>query len=341
MKILQLLLRASIAVMPLMSAALTAEDAPDFDAEESVFLPPNRPDKPRNYWLPPLGSAIIPGFDQFQEEQYPYAASYLGTTLAGFGYAGYHGAKLIEEREDSNYDNWSDEEKDSQEIHGERERKIMYGAQFWTAMGGLSSYHSFRTAVAVNKPHGQFAFLNKEESIGDLLLAPFNMTYLARPTTWIPLGAAAAISVMASQEMKRKYDKRDDPDAKPDPFTASDAFFASGISYNAGVGEEAMFRGWIMPALMESWQSPFWSNTATAAVFALAHLGTVDAPVAQFLLGWHLGWTSQRNEWTLGESIFIHAWWDVIVLATTYSFREITPENPAPPVWFPPFTVVW
>ncbi|MGE3760274.1 MAG: lysostaphin resistance A-like protein, partial [Pseudobdellovibrionaceae bacterium] len=145
----------------------------------------------------------------------------------------------------------------------------------------------------------------------DLMMAPFHFSHLLKPTTFIPLGVLA----YAIGSSRGEYKKR--------PLNSSDGFFAGGISYNAGVGEEALFRGYLMMNLRESWGSDFWSNAATATVFGLAHLSPSNrAPVAQLALGYYLGWITQRNDWTLSESIFLHAWWDVLAIAAALEYDE-------------------
>ena len=93
--------------------------------------------------------------------------------------------------------------------------------------------------------------------------------------------------------------------------------------------------------MREYWDSDFWSNAAQSLLFAAAHLNTNPQPIAQLLLGYHLGYVTQKNNWTLGESIFIHTWWDVIAFSTIYHYKQAEPENEAvqrlkPVLWLPP-----
>src|SRR5690606_36713047 len=91
----------------------------------------------------------------------------------------------------------------------------------------------------------------------------------------------------------------------------------SAISYNAGVGEEALFRGWMMPVWQETFHSKFWSNTITALIFAAGHISDeLPVPWPQFAIGYYLGHLTQKNYWTLSESVFIHSWSYVIILAS-------------------------
>ena len=84
--------------------------------------------------------------------------------------------------------------------------------------------------------------------------------------------------------------------------------------------------------------SPFWSNSITAGVFAVAHMNQVQVPLAQLLMGWYWGWLAQHRNWTIGEGIFIHSWYDTMIFLATYNFRYKQPAtgNAVPPVlWLP------
>ncbi|MBC7530540.1 MAG: hypothetical protein H7318_03115 [Oligoflexus sp.] len=57
--------------------------------------------------------------------------------------------------------------------------------------------------------------------------------------------------------------------------------------------------------------------------------------MVQLGFGYYLGWLSQSQDWTLGEGLFIHAWWDVI--AVTSSYRSERNVNKAAVLWMPAF----
>jgi len=60
------------------------------------------------------------------------------------------------------------------------------------------------------------------------------------------------------------------------------------ISILAGVGEEALFRGFIQSALA-SWVSPWWALALTSVLFGLGHLITPAYALLAGLLGLYLG----------------------------------------------------
>lgn len=267
---------------------------------------PKEPERKRGVVLGPLLSFLLPGIDQWYENQYRSAAFYTGMAVVGIQVT-VLGLKNLEER------NFSADTTDPTGRDNDA-RMVMLGSQMYMAAGSYSAYESFRSAVRTRQPYGEYAFLTKEETTGDLLLAPFDYKLLARPTTFVPLGLAlVGVSIALNQEGGLGNAS----------FTASDAGFSAGFSYLAGTNEEALTRGWIMPAMMESWDSKFWSNTATATVFAAAHISPRNpVPWPQFVAGWYLGYLTQRNEWTLRESIFVHTWWDVIIFTGGYLYES-------------------
>jgi membrane protease YdiL (CAAX protease family) len=190
-------------------------------------------------------------------------------------------------------------------------RQYFLGGQIYMAAGSFSAYHGFRSAVRAHKEEGKFKFLTHEEKVDDILRAPFEFDFLSRKTTYIPLLIASGFMVLSSSSYSQIF--------KGNSFNFSDAFYGSAYSYLAGTHEEAMYRGWLMPVFMESWDSPFWSNATTSALFAAAHISD-DNPVPwpQLLMGWYLGWMTQRNQWSLKEAVFLHTWWDVVIITGSY-----------------------
>lgn len=259
----------------------------DIATSESAFALTKNPSKKRNYFLPPLVSLVVPGFDQWWEGQYGSAMAYTGTALAGIAYTGLT-------------------------FHHSDTRHRELGLQLVSAAGGFSAYHSFRAAVSTRKPNGEFAFLKHEETMGDLLVAPFRFDYMIRPTTLIPVASAALLAFVVGPKLDHEHiDFRQ--------FSMSDGFFTGAQSYLAGTWEEAAFRGWLYPAFAERWNSPFLSNLFQSAIFGAAHYREGFIPWPQFLFGFYQGWLTQKREWTISESIFIHTWWDVIIFAGSYA----------------------
>lgn len=326
---------------------------PSGEGKSSLFTPRGDPTRRRSDIFIPAVSFLLPGFDQWWEGQYGSAALYTGAAIGGTIYSREIAKAnhiLMSGETDADGDgkadkspNDGDDKEPTLDSKGIAVRKVVLGGLVYQGAGGLSAYHSFRTAVRSRQSHGEYKFLKHEETPGDLLLAPFHFQYLARPSTFVPLGIGAAIMALVLNS---------DPGDKLErsKFTQADAFFTGAYSYNAGTHEEALFRGWVMPLMYEASASPFWSNAGQALLFAAAHLNTNPQPIPQLLLGYHLGNVTQNNGWRLGEAVFIHVWWDVLAFTSTFHFqqKEKEPEDTswtrirtvapltlwAPPVYF-------
>ncbi len=314
---------------------------------DGYFGVKRRFEKPRSAFWIPLSCFFVPGLDQWWEGQWYGAIGYTGTAVGGFAFASYIAAKnglvtAAEERpegDDPAEDAPKEEKKADLDSKNIAVRKVMLGGQLAQWAGGMSTYHAFRTAVRTRKTNlGEYGFLNYEETPWDLMLAPARFDYVIRPSTFIPLAVIGALSYLSlKQEIPA------DSDIERDAVRPADYFFAGAFSYNAGTHEEAVFRGWLQPWLMEQWGSPFWSNATQSTVFAAAHLNTNPFPIIQLLLGYHLGWVTQKNGYRLGEAIFIHTWWDVVAFVSAYNYKQKAKDEearlriPDPTLWLPPF----
>jgi Type II CAAX prenyl endopeptidase Rce1-like len=273
-----------------------------FADSESIFDYKIRNSEQRSsvYWFP-LASLFLPGLDQFLNNQ--IGAGVMYTSIAGAGY-------IVYSIGDNRHDSTATDSDEFQHLSiGDEER--LWGSQTYQDSGFLSAYHAFRSTVQQREEKGDFDFLKRpdksEETTDQLMLAPFHFQYLARPTTFIPLGLVALAFVASGNDATSK-----------NYLTTSDGLFAFGVSYNAGVSEEAFFRGYLMMNMRQSWGSNLWSNLGSSLVFGAAHISSAnELPLPQFLLGTYLAWLAQRNDWTLAEGVFIHAWWDVIAISAS------------------------
>jgi hypothetical protein len=254
-------------------------------------------------WLP-IVSFVLPGAGQWARSQPGYGSAYSGIAIAGVYYAANASGDL------------QDDDRKNADIGSKNIalRKYTLGLQTAQSMGGLSLYHTFRSAVWQRQKYGQYTFLGNGEHPSDILLAPFRFDYLTRSSTWIPLTVAAGVTAYAVNHPDKGFRRVS--------LQPADPAFAAGFSYNAGTHEEAVFRGWLMPLLHEAGLSNSMANLAQSTVFALAHLGSNPVPLPQFLLGLHFGHLTATSHWTISESIFIHAWWDVIAFTGNYYLEK-------------------
>ena len=252
-------------------------------------------DEERNYEWPAVVSIFIPGLGQWWEGQYRSAAVY-----SAYGFGGLATALSLRDDVDGLNNNFSDRENGEPRFN-QKQMWFTFGSQAYQAAGFVSAFHAFRTSVEAKKKSGEYEFLTHEETTGDLMLAPLRFDYLLRPTTFLPLlliGAAITL---------------DDPHHYK--ISRSDSLFVTGLSFNAGVSEEAFFRGTMMPYAKNEGASDFWSNAITAVLFGAAHIDSDNPfPLMQTLGGYYFGYLTQKNQWTLSEAVFVHFWWDIIAI---------------------------
>ena len=250
------------------------------------YEPPNEDLRPRNFIGPPLLSFLLPGFDQWAEGQTRYGALYTGV---GFG-----GIILLSQSRKSAIDN----------------RYRDFAWQVYFTAGSLSLYHSFRTALTTRIPNGDFSFMSSTpERPSELLEAPIDLSYLSRWTTVVPIGIAAGVFFFMT------------PSKSGDSANGSlnDAFYASSVGYMTGVGEEAMFRGFVLPLMYYYTEDQKLTLGLSSLIFAMGHGFKVKHFVTAFFFGLYSGWLTQENNWSIGEVTFIHTWWDVMAFVADYT----------------------
>jgi membrane protease YdiL (CAAX protease family) len=256
---------------------------------------PNEPRRPRSDVWAPAMSLLLPGLDQFCEHQVTAGALYMGYAAVGL-------KQMMGYKEVNHTDTLFSSKDESQ-------RKAFLGAQMFQTAGALSAFHSFRSAVETRRSLGEYSFLYHRETSADLLKAPFRFDFLGRTTTWGALGLELILLAMDFHNFKG-----------PAHFTPSDGTYTLAFSYQAGVGEEAIFRGWMMPTATNAGWAPWASNLLTATSFSLAHVSPANpTPWPQFLMGYYLGQVAIWNNWSIQEGIFIHTWWDILAIGATWA----------------------
>jgi membrane protease YdiL (CAAX protease family) len=97
------------------------------------------------------------------------------------------------------------------------------------------------------------------------------------------------------------------------------------VSINAAAGEEAFFRGYLLPMMYQRTGQKFWlANGTQAAVFGVLHGrgAVIIAPWAY----WE-GWLTRHNDWSVRESIFHHFWYDVAVISAELIVDDNAPRR--------------
>lgn len=255
---------------------------------------------PRQRFLP-VGSLFLPGLGQYVQHRPAAGLSYSGAALTGL--------VLFVTGDTSDWGN------PALPLDGPR-RQAFLGALLYLGAGELSAYDTFRHSARRQQAVGRYRFLTQHEPIGRLFTAPFDPEFLTRWTTWVGLAYTGAIGLLIAN----------DPDRIHRSLSAGDVAFGSAVSLQAGIGEEALFRGWLYPTLYQSWGERFWpANGVQAAVFGALH---PDAGgFAAVIAGWafYQGWLTRRNSWSVRESIFQHVWYDVVAILLELSdARQVT-----------------
>lgn len=254
-----------------------------FAVNGSVFdldLERENPEEKGVFWGP-LFSFILPGSNQFYESQ----------NEQGMLYTGIGSASLI-------LSSSIKLDLDDEDYSVKRDFKGLT-TQYYLVAGGLSAYASFQSSVKYKKEIlGEYKFIEKQETVDEILTAPFEFKYFKRSTTYVPL---ILVSLLTTPSFKG--------------LNSSNVFLTGARSYNAGVWEEAAYRGWMLPALYENTDSFLLSNSMTSLTFAATH-GLNSWP--QLIAGYYLGWLVKSNQWSLKEAVFLHVWWDVIAIGSKY-----------------------
>ncbi|MEM9493794.1 MAG: CPBP family intramembrane glutamic endopeptidase, partial [Myxococcota bacterium] len=184
-----------------------------------------------------------------------------------------------------------------------------------------------------------------QDSLGDLLAAPFNRRVLARSDVWAGTLILVAAGVGASLLLDGGDIERDEIASRPNVFGHE---FHPGLGYPLGLGafgllfshvavaEEALFRGELQSAIART-RSPeagwLWASLLFGATHSLNALFLPADERTRYLLlgvpfitavGSYIGHTYRRSEYSLAVPVAIHFWYDVLLSAT---FFALDPKN--------------
>jgi membrane protease YdiL (CAAX protease family) len=242
----------------------------------------------------PLASFFVPGLGQYLDGSWLAGAALTSASVGGYAlYVGGDAAAGDPPRTAAG-------------------QRAFIGAGLMLTAGGLSTYDSFHRSLPLLQRAGKYDFAQAHDPSGSLLLAPFDLGMLKRWTTWIDLAHTALVTAILVRT-------ETEPGAQYLPFRTSDGAFVAAFSYNAGVGEEALFRGWLYPMLYQNLGRRFWlANGLQAGTFGALHApqaGSFALVIASSAL--YEGWVTRRNGWSIRESVFHHFWYDVTVGAAS------------------------
>jgi hypothetical protein len=250
-------------------------------------------------FLIPASSFLLPGLGQYLQHAPRAGVAYTATFIAGAAVGGPTDVADVEDLPRSGDDQLSDQ-----------------GWHVASTSIFLSSWDAFHRAVPALRHRGKYQFLPPREKVGQLVSAPFDVRFLKRWTTWVDLGQTAVITAIVISERERG--------GRRVPFRGHDAAYAASASLNAGVGEEAFFRGYLLPLFYQHTGQQFWvADALQGGLFGAAHLPDASW-FALEIAGWAMweGWVVRRNEWSIRESIFHHFWYDAAVISAEMATQK-------------------
>lgn len=275
-----------LAATPLFAQQAFQDEAP----RDSAVATPRR----GGQFLWPFSNMLLPGAGLYGTGRPVSGAGYTASALVGVGLVGH-----------SSFDEFDLDARDSQ---GQR---IAVGLAVLSASGMLGAYDTFRGSLPGFKAVGKYDYLEHTPSVGQIMAAPADPRYLRRWTTWVGLAFTAAATVGVLSQDK-------DPGAPP--LGGRDVAYSGAISLGAAAGEEAAFRGWLLPLFHQNMGQKFWlANGLQSTIFGAGH---PDAKEFAFVIGawaFYQGWLTRRNGWDVRESTFQHFWYDVAIFLATLS----------------------
>jgi membrane protease YdiL (CAAX protease family) len=273
----------------------------------------------KSEWWLPAPSVFLPGFGQYFQGEWS-GLMYSGIGVGGLFLASDGLSKLRAE----NVEDVPESPTTGTESPAERE--FILGSLAYQGSGFLSAYAAFRSSVPrFQAEDGKYKFLTSNEPVGALMVSPARFEHLAKASAFIPLGLLAAGATYLV------VDERSSHHGADWTFSADDILFSWPLAYNAGVTEEALFRGWLLPMAYQYTGQTWWlANGAQAALFGLAHYGPGNRlPWPQALLGYYFGYLTRKNGWSLSEAVFVHSWWDAILFTAQYATMRRVPAGSA------------
>ena len=201
------------------------------------------------------------------------------------------------------------------------------------------------TEPLIERALARRALYTPQESLADMLAAPFNLQVMKRPEVWAGTLGLLALGIGATWLLDGRYINTDDAFGAPRLF-GENFDRATGYPLGIGVGvglfghvavaEEVLFRGAMQSGLSRRYgpfQGWLWSSLAFGLSHSLNVFTMQDSERTRYLLyavpfitgvGSYLGFAYHKSEYSLSVPIAIHFWYDLL-LSTT--FFAIDPKN--------------
>ena len=180
------------------------------------------------------------------------------------------------------------------------------------------SYGIYAAYRDVRKHNGQFGYQYKMpmESFDELAMAPLSLKILKKPEVWGGLIGEFALAIaVAYFTLPKEHVKKASLRPVLSPF----------MSFPIGLGEEALFRGFLQSCLSE-FLTPWGGIVVSSLLFGTAHLSNTIGMSSKdrkeyYRLaiplittgGFYYGCLTYKNH-SLQESVALHTWYDFIVI---------------------------
>lgn len=179
-----------------------------------------------------------------------------------------------------------------------------------------SVYSSYRDAGGISN--------SKKENYLDLAFSSFNPKFIFNKKFLIPISLALIITgYETSHPPKNPEITLLYPGMKRSGYMN---FYTGVLSFNAGVSEEAFFRGFINHYLIHKVGLEL-GILSSSLIFGAAHLGnSLGNAIFATFFGAYLGYLHYKENWDIRQGIAIHFWWDVIIIASTLRYTKEDPN---------------
>lgn len=135
----------------------------------------------------------------------------------------------------------------------------------------------------------------------------FNLLHLSDPITASFLGLAASARSSARKRVQ------DENNGFTHEVANTENWKSLGMFTFVGLGEEALFRGFLFPAF-SSWLGLWGGALISSTIFGFVHQGNRQANWFRTAIGMIFCWQYHRNKYQLGSNIFAHTWYDQILV---------------------------
>lgn len=194
-----------------------------------------------------------------------------------------------------------------------------------------SAYAGYRDARALHAK-SDYRYEMPQESLVDLIKAPFQFSTLKKPEVCGALIASLVGASILSGSFK-------DCSAAHLSLNSYSSSLYPLLAFPVGIGEEALFRGYIQSGFMEMMPAPH-AIALSSAIFGLAHVGNANGMSHEMkkqyyyksipwitLLGGYMGYLTHKNH-SLKESTALHAWYDfTLFLGATIASQAISADT--------------